>query len=100
MGLFPGQTGEEEKRGGAEGSVARDTQHWSSLLPQNINTHTHTCTTYPWDRLALTQTLTEEMISQMVLEIKGSYKIQYHADGPDKPPIEIDFQPPWWVMAP
>jgi lysyl-tRNA synthetase, class II len=40
------------------------------------------------------------MISQMVLEIKGSYKIQYHADGPDKPPIEIDFQPPWWVMAP
>eukprot|EP00877_Chromochloris_zofingiensis_P011240 jgi/Chrzof1/636/Cz01g23090.t1 len=39
--------------------------------------------------------LTEHMISQMVFEIKGSYKIQYHADGPDKDPIEIDFSPPW-----
>lgn len=41
------------------------------------------------------QDLTEHMISQMVFEIKGSYKIQYHADGPDKDPIEIDFSPPW-----
>eukprot|EP00879_Flechtneria_rotunda_P013544 GHRR01014142.1.p1 GENE.GHRR01014142.1~~GHRR01014142.1.p1 ORF type:complete len:498 (+),score=165.63 GHRR01014142.1:727-2220(+) len=40
-------------------------------------------------------TLTEQMISQMVLKIKGSYKIRYHADGPDKDPIEIDFTPPW-----
>lgn len=39
--------------------------------------------------------LTEQMISQMVLEIKGSYKIQYHADGPESDPIEIDFTPPW-----
>eukprot|EP00878_Enallax_costatus_P017415 GHUV01018289.1.p1 GENE.GHUV01018289.1~~GHUV01018289.1.p1 ORF type:complete len:372 (+),score=168.04 GHUV01018289.1:1055-2170(+) len=39
--------------------------------------------------------MTEKMISQMVYEIKGSYKIQYHADGPDNPPVEIDFTPPW-----
>lgn len=39
--------------------------------------------------------LTEQMISQMVLEIKGSYKIQYHAEGPENDPIEIDFTPPW-----
>lgn len=29
--------------------------------------------------------MTEEMVSGMVLAIKGSYKIQYHPDGPDKP---------------
>ena len=39
--------------------------------------------------------ITEEMISGMVLAIKGSYKIEYHADGKDKPPIEIDFTPPF-----
>jgi len=39
--------------------------------------------------------MTEELFSAMVLNIKGSYKIQYHADGPDEPPIEIDFTPPW-----
>ncbi|GAX83481.1 hypothetical protein CEUSTIGMA_g10906.t1 [Chlamydomonas eustigma] len=39
--------------------------------------------------------LTEHLISQMVLEIKGSYKIQYHSNGPDADPIEIDFTPPW-----
>jgi lysyl-tRNA synthetase class 2 len=39
--------------------------------------------------------ITEEMISAMVLNIKGSYKIEYHADGPDAPPVEIDFTPPW-----
>lgn len=39
--------------------------------------------------------ITEEMISSMVLNIKGSYKIEYHADGPDAPPVEIDFTPPW-----
>lgn len=39
--------------------------------------------------------MTEKMISQMVLDIKGSYKIQYHAEGPEKDPIEIDFTPPW-----
>ena len=39
--------------------------------------------------------LTEHMVSEMVLKLKGSYKIPYHVDGPDKPAIEIDFSPPW-----
>jgi len=39
--------------------------------------------------------MTEELFSAMVLNIRGSYKIQYHADGPDAPPVEIDFTPPW-----
>jgi len=39
--------------------------------------------------------ITEEMISGMVKEITGSYKISYHHQGPDKPPIEIDFTPPF-----
>jgi len=39
--------------------------------------------------------MTEEMVSGMVHAIKGTYKIQYHADGHDKPPVEIDFTPPW-----
>ncbi|GBF92633.1 hypothetical protein Rsub_05247 [Raphidocelis subcapitata] len=39
--------------------------------------------------------MTEEMVSAMVKEIKGSYKIQYHANGHDKDPVEIDFTPPW-----
>ncbi|PNH09083.1 Lysine--tRNA ligase [Tetrabaena socialis] len=38
---------------------------------------------------------TETMISEMVKEIKGSYKISYHPEGQDKPAIEIDFTPPW-----
>jgi lysyl-tRNA synthetase class 2 len=40
-------------------------------------------------------TFTEEMLSSMVFAIKGSYKIQYHANGPDAPPVEIDFTPPF-----
>jgi len=39
--------------------------------------------------------ITEELISSMVLNIKGSYKIEYHPDGPEGEPIEIDFTPPW-----
>jgi len=38
---------------------------------------------------------TEEMLSSMVFAIKGSYKIQYHANGMDAPPVEIDFTPPF-----
>lgn len=38
---------------------------------------------------------TEKMISEMVFSLKGSYKIQYHVDGPSKDPVEIDFTPPW-----
>lgn len=39
--------------------------------------------------------VTEDMLSSMVLAIKGSYKIQYHPDGPENPAIEIDFTPPF-----
>ncbi len=27
--------------------------------------------------------------------VQGSYKIQYHANGFDQPPVEIDFSRPW-----
>ena len=39
--------------------------------------------------------MTEEMLSGMVKEITGSYKISFHAKGPENPPIEIDFTPPF-----
>jgi hypothetical protein len=39
--------------------------------------------------------MTEELVSGMVLKLKGSYKIQYHANGPHEPPVEIDFTPPF-----
>ncbi|PSC69980.1 lysine-tRNA ligase isoform X2 [Micractinium conductrix] len=39
--------------------------------------------------------MTEEMISGLVMKIKGSYKIQYHPDGPDGKVIDIDFTPPF-----
>ncbi|KAG1669015.1 hypothetical protein FOA52_000608 [Chlamydomonas sp. UWO 241] len=39
--------------------------------------------------------MTETLVCAMVLELKGSYKIQYHANGQDNDPIEIDFTPPW-----
>lgn len=39
--------------------------------------------------------ITEEMLSGMVLAIKGSYKFQYHNNGPDQPPVEVDFTPPF-----
>eukprot|EP00884_Botryococcus_braunii_P000587 jgi/Botrbrau1/10529/Bobra.7_1s0010.1 len=39
--------------------------------------------------------MTEDLVSSMVRDLKGSYKIQYHANGPDQDPIEIDFTPPW-----
>jgi len=39
--------------------------------------------------------ITEELISSMVLNIKGSYVIQYHPEGPDGPAVDIDFSPPW-----
>ena len=40
-------------------------------------------------------TLTETMISGMVKEITGGYKIAYPANGPDQPPVIIDFTPPF-----
>lgn len=39
--------------------------------------------------------LTEDLVSSLVKEVTGSYVIQYHADGPDEPPITIDFTPGW-----
>jgi lysyl-tRNA synthetase class 2 len=39
--------------------------------------------------------MTEEMISGMVKEICGGYKVQYHPNGPEQPPVEIDFTPPF-----
>lgn len=39
--------------------------------------------------------MTEHMISEMVKDICGSYKISYHANGPEEPPVDIDFTPPW-----
>ncbi|KAJ4952595.1 hypothetical protein NE237_029427 [Protea cynaroides] len=39
--------------------------------------------------------LTEKMLSGMVKELTGGYKIQYHANGLDNDPIEIDFTPPF-----
>ncbi|MCL7037928.1 hypothetical protein MKW94_025819 [Papaver nudicaule] len=38
---------------------------------------------------------TEKMLSGMVQELTGGYKIKYHANGFDKDPIEIDFTPPF-----
>ncbi|XP_031373889.1 LOW QUALITY PROTEIN: lysine--tRNA ligase, cytoplasmic-like [Punica granatum] len=39
--------------------------------------------------------LTERMLSGMVMELTGGYKIKYHTNGLDKDPIEIDFTPPF-----
>ncbi|KAM3274187.1 hypothetical protein ACQJBY_043388 [Aegilops geniculata] len=39
--------------------------------------------------------ITEDMLSGMVKELTGGYKINYHANGADTPPIEIDFTPPF-----
>lgn len=39
--------------------------------------------------------MTEELISDLVLKIKGGYKIQYHPDGPAGRAIDIDFTPPF-----
>jgi len=39
--------------------------------------------------------ITEQMVSGIVKDITGSYVIKYHSNGPDQPPIEIDFTPPF-----
>jgi lysyl-tRNA synthetase class 2 len=39
--------------------------------------------------------VTEQLVSGMVKEITGTYKLRYHANGPDKEPIEIDCTPPF-----
>ncbi|KAM7461572.1 hypothetical protein LguiA_029693 [Lonicera macranthoides] len=39
--------------------------------------------------------LTEKMLSGMIKELTGGYKVKYHASGLDNEPIEIDFTPPF-----
>lgn len=39
--------------------------------------------------------ITEKMVSGMVQKIHGTYKIQYHPDGPEGEAVEIDFTPPF-----
>jgi lysyl-tRNA synthetase class 2 len=39
--------------------------------------------------------LTEKMLSGMVKELTGGYKVKYHANGLENEPIEIDFTPPF-----
>ncbi|KAK9286049.1 hypothetical protein L1049_014428 [Liquidambar formosana] len=39
--------------------------------------------------------LTEKMLSGMVEKLTSGYKINYHANGSDKDPIEINFTPPF-----
>lgn len=38
---------------------------------------------------------TELLFSEMVKEITGSYKVEYHPDGPQGKALEIDFSRPW-----
>ena len=40
--------------------------------------------------------LTEDLLSSMVLAIKGTYKIEYHPNGANTEPVyEVDFTPPF-----
>ncbi|KAI8145682.1 lysyl-tRNA synthetase [Fennellomyces sp. T-0311] len=39
--------------------------------------------------------LTEDLVSGMVKKLFGTYKIQYHPEGPDGPPMDLDFTPPF-----
>ncbi|KAJ2433411.1 lysyl-tRNA synthetase, partial [Coemansia sp. RSA 2424] len=39
--------------------------------------------------------ITEKMISGMVMYMFGSYKVEYHKNGPEQPPLVIDFTPPF-----
>ncbi|XP_076754994.1 lysyl-tRNA synthetase isoform X2 [Xylocopa sonorina] len=39
--------------------------------------------------------ITEDMISEMVKSIHGSYQIQYHPNGPEDVAVTIDFTPPF-----
>jgi lysyl-tRNA synthetase class 2 len=39
--------------------------------------------------------LTEKLFSGLVKHLFGTYKITYHVNGHDQPPVEIDFTPPF-----
>lgn len=44
--------------------------------------------------------LTEDMLSKMVLELTGSYIINFHPDPEDQEKVlKIDFTPPWRRMC-
>lgn len=43
-------------------------------------------------------TLTENLVSGMVKSIHGSYKVQYHPEGPEGEAWEVDFTPPFRRM--
>ncbi|KAL4386889.1 hypothetical protein GQ457_09G014000 [Hibiscus cannabinus] len=42
--------------------------------------------------------LTEKMLTGMVKELTGVYKIKYHINDLDNDPIEIDFTPPFMSL--
>merc|ERR1712232_399012 len=46
-----------------------------------------------------TMDMTEELFSSMVLNIKGTYVVDYNPDGPGKDSIELDFTPPWPLLS-
>ena len=39
--------------------------------------------------------MTEDLLSGLVKELTGGYRVKYHAKGYDKDPIVIDFTPPY-----
>lgn len=39
--------------------------------------------------------ITENMVAGMVKYLFGDYKVEYHKDGPENPPLVIDFSPPF-----
>lgn len=39
--------------------------------------------------------MTEELLSGMVKQVHGTYKIKYHPDGEEGEEVEIDFTPPF-----
>ncbi|KAA8491345.1 Lysine--tRNA ligase [Porphyridium purpureum] len=47
-----------------------------------------------WDYNDLME-FTEQLLSSMVLDLKGSYKLTYHPDGPEGRELELDFTPPF-----
>merc|ERR1711904_496216 len=40
-------------------------------------------------------TMTEQLVSELVLKVTGSHKVKYHANGFEEEPVEIDFTPPF-----
>jgi hypothetical protein len=55
--------------------------HTRPSQPQPLYTHTHS--------------LTHSIVVAIVKDIVGSYKFQYHPDGPEGRTLEVDFTPPF-----